>query len=107
MHINVVDAREHRLDEYEDVFRGYKALQLIDDEGRLRGELIWRLGTGDTVEITEIGIFDPADRRQGWTSPAARGRDRRNARVLRPDESPAEAYLSLLRFHQRGRPRFL
>ena len=26
------------------------------------------MATGDAVEITEMGIFDPADRRQGWAS---------------------------------------
>lgn len=64
--VEVVDARGHRLEEYENYFRGYKALQLMDDAGRMRGELVWRLATGHTVEITEFGIYDPQDRRQGW-----------------------------------------
>lgn len=68
LQIKVVDANQHRLDEYADVFQGYKALELIDENGKMRGELVWRLATGDTVEITEMGIFDPADRRQGWGS---------------------------------------
>jgi ribosomal protein S18 acetylase RimI-like enzyme len=64
--VEVVDARDHRLEEYENYFRGYKALQLMDGAGRMRGELVWRLATGHTVEITEFGIYDPKDRRQGW-----------------------------------------
>jgi len=39
---------------------------MIDESGRLRGELVWRLATGETVEITELGVFDESDRRQGW-----------------------------------------
>jgi ribosomal protein S18 acetylase RimI-like enzyme len=64
--IRVVDASRHRLEEYADVFRGHRALQLIDDKGRLRGELVWRLATGHTVEITEFGIYAPRDRRRSW-----------------------------------------
>ena len=41
---------------------------MVDDSGRLRGELVWRLATGQTVEITEMGVFDESDRRQGWGS---------------------------------------
>lgn len=66
MKIEIVDAREHHPDCYREVFEGYKALQLIDDNDQERGELVWRVATGYTVEITEFGIYDPADRRQGW-----------------------------------------
>jgi ribosomal protein S18 acetylase RimI-like enzyme len=48
------------------VFAGYKAVRLVDADGRTRGELVWRLATGQTVEITEFGIYDEADRRKGW-----------------------------------------
>jgi ribosomal protein S18 acetylase RimI-like enzyme len=41
---------------------------MIDDSGRLRAELVWRLATGRTVEITEMGVFDESDRRKGWGS---------------------------------------
>jgi len=68
MRTTIVSADRHRLEEYADVFRGYKAVQLLDDTGTMRGELVWRLATGDAVEITEMGIFDQADRRQGWAS---------------------------------------
>jgi len=66
LRFEVVDARHHRPDYYAGVFAGYKAIRLIDDRGRTRGELVWRLATGQTVEITEFGIYDEADRRQGW-----------------------------------------
>jgi ribosomal protein S18 acetylase RimI-like enzyme len=63
---DVVPARAHRPDEYREFFEGYRAIRIIDESGRLRGELVWRLATGQTVEITELGIFDDSDRRQGW-----------------------------------------
>ncbi|MEM6334462.1 MAG: GNAT family N-acetyltransferase [Planctomycetota bacterium] len=66
MRFDVVDARLHRPDDYADVFQGYRAVRLIDEHDRVRGELVWRLGTGQCVEITEFGIYDEADRRQGW-----------------------------------------
>jgi len=64
----IVPATTHRLDEYSDTFEGYKAVQLIDDSGEMRGELVWRLATGQTVEITEMAIFDESHRRRGWGS---------------------------------------
>jgi RimJ/RimL family protein N-acetyltransferase len=61
----VVAAGKHRPEDYAVVLEGHRAIQLIDDAGRMRGEMVWRLATGHTVEVTEFGIFDPADRRQG------------------------------------------
>jgi hypothetical protein len=66
MRSEVVDARQHRPEYYADVFAGYKAVRLVDADGRTRGELAWRLATGQTVEITEFGIYDEADRRKDW-----------------------------------------
>jgi ribosomal protein S18 acetylase RimI-like enzyme len=68
LQIHVRDARTHRPEEYANFFRGYRALVLTDDSSRTRGELVWRLATGHTVEITEFGIYAPEDRRQGWGS---------------------------------------
>ena len=68
MQFETVDAREHKPDEYADVFDGYRAIRMIDDAERLRGELVWRLASGQTVEITEFGIYDEAGRRRGWGS---------------------------------------
>jgi ribosomal protein S18 acetylase RimI-like enzyme len=64
--VTIVDAGVHRPQEYADFFRGHRALALVDEAGRQRAELVWRLASGHTVEITEFGIFLPADRRQGW-----------------------------------------
>jgi RimJ/RimL family protein N-acetyltransferase len=64
----IVPANSHRLDEYHDTLEGYKAVQLIDDFGEMVGELVWRLATGQNVEITEMGIFNESNRRQGWGS---------------------------------------
>ncbi len=66
--INVIHACDHQPDHYRDYIDGQRALQLMDSQGRERGELVWRLATGHTVEITELGIYDPQDRRQGWGS---------------------------------------
>lgn len=64
----VMAASTHRMEEYALDFEGHRAVQLVDDAGKMRGEMIWRLATGHTVEITEFGIFDPADRRKGYGS---------------------------------------
>jgi ribosomal protein S18 acetylase RimI-like enzyme len=62
----VVPARTHRPDEYSDTFEAHRAVQMIDDSGAMQGELVWRLATGQAVEITEMGIFDESYRRRGW-----------------------------------------
>jgi GNAT superfamily N-acetyltransferase len=61
-------AREHLPEQYADWLEGYRALQVVDAGGRLRGELVWRLATGHTVEITEFGVLLPEDRRQGLST---------------------------------------
>jgi RimJ/RimL family protein N-acetyltransferase len=61
----VVAASTHRPEEYAVAFAGHRAVQLLDKDDRMRAEIIWRLATGNTVEITEFGIFDPVDRRKG------------------------------------------
>ncbi len=66
--IDVVPAQGHRLEEYGAAQEGYKAVRLIDVAGRLRAELIWRLATGNNVEITELAVLEPADRRRGMGS---------------------------------------
>lgn len=68
MRFAIVSANTHRPDEYSDTFEGYKAVQLFDDSGEMRGELVWRLATGQTVEITELAILDESHRRRGWGS---------------------------------------
>ena len=68
MRFVTVRADTHRPKEYADVFDGYRAVQLVDDSDQMQGELVWRLATGNTVEITEVGIFDESLRRKGWGS---------------------------------------
>jgi ribosomal protein S18 acetylase RimI-like enzyme len=68
MRFSVVPAQAHRLDEYRDTFEGYRAVQLRDDADTMVGELVWRLATGNTVEITEMGIFDESNRKRGLGS---------------------------------------
>ena len=64
----VVHATQHMTEHYRPFLDGFRAVQLIDDAGSLRGELVWRLATGHTVEITEMGIFEGSDRRRGHGS---------------------------------------
>lgn len=52
--IDIVPAPEHRPADDANVYAGYRALRAVDDAGGARGELVWRLGTGDGVEITEF-----------------------------------------------------
>ena len=66
MHFAAVDARQRRPVDDADALAGHRAVRLVGDDGRVRGELLWRLATGNCVEVTEFGIGDPADRRQGW-----------------------------------------
>ena len=68
MRIEVVHATQHMADHYRPFLDGFRAVRLVDDAGSLRGELVWRLATGHTVEITEMGIFDGSDRRRGHGS---------------------------------------
>jgi len=62
MRTEIIHARDHLSDHYRDYLEGYRAVRLIDEEGCLRGELVWRLATGHTVEITEMGLFAEEDR---------------------------------------------
>lgn len=64
-HFEIVHAREHRPKQYQDYIDGQRALKIVDKNGRERAELVWRLATGHTVEITEFGIYNPNDRRHG------------------------------------------
>ncbi|MHC4597646.1 MAG: GNAT family N-acetyltransferase [Planctomycetota bacterium] len=66
MKIEVLHASEHRKAHYRNALEGHRAVRLLDDEGEVRGELVWRLGTEDYPEITEFGLFRREDRRQGW-----------------------------------------
>lgn len=39
--IREVPALQHRPEEYANVHEGYRALQLVDEKGVMRGELVW------------------------------------------------------------------
>jgi ribosomal protein S18 acetylase RimI-like enzyme len=54
--------------DYRRYIDGWRAMRLIDPEGNVRGELVWRYASGNNVEITEFGIFDQRDRRRGLGS---------------------------------------
>ena len=61
----VTDFKDH-LDDYADKIQGQRVVSLIDKDGEQRGELVWRVASGHTVEICEFGIHREGDRRQGW-----------------------------------------
>ena len=65
LEVDVVHATEHMPDHYRRYIDGWRAVRLTDAEGGIRGELVWRYATGDCVEITEFGIFNEDERRQG------------------------------------------
>jgi GNAT superfamily N-acetyltransferase len=45
---------------------GYRSITIHDDDGKERGVLVWRLGTGRIPEITDIFIHDDSDQRKGY-----------------------------------------
>jgi len=68
MKIGVVHARDHMPNEYRDYLDGQRAIRIMDENGEIRGELVWRLASRwrCTFEIKEFGIFQDSDRRKGW-----------------------------------------
>ena len=66
MRIEIIHARDHMPDHYRVYLDGYRAVRLLDGSGEVHGELVWRLATGHTIEITEIGLFREEDRGKGW-----------------------------------------
>ena len=66
VHIDIVPAQDHIPDHYSDYLQGYRAVRLLKEDGTILGELIWRVGSGYNIEITEFGIFAEKNKRQGW-----------------------------------------
>lgn len=65
MKTECIHATEHMPEVYRKHFDGYRAVRLFGDDGRMTAELVWRLASGDTVEILDFGVFDDDDRRRG------------------------------------------
>ena len=65
LRIEIVHATEHMPDHYRRYIDGWRAVRLIDPEGDIKGELVWRYASGNNVEITEFGIAKETDRRHG------------------------------------------
>ena len=65
LQIEIIHARDHMPDHYAPYLDGYRAVRLIDEAGTIRGELVWCLATGHTIEITEMGLFQGEDRGRG------------------------------------------
>ena len=84
-------AQMHRPDEYADTFEAHRAVQMIDDSGEMQGELVWRLATGQTVEITHPEA-DRADMQRGAAREGGSGGGVRgvHAPIYRPSGSPAQ-----------------
>lgn len=66
MYIDIVHAQNHIPDHYSDYLQGYRAVRLLKEDGTILGELVWRVASGHNIEITEFGIFEEGNRRQGW-----------------------------------------
>ena len=66
MYIDIVHAQNHMPDHYSDYLHGYRAVRLLEDDGIVLGELVWRVASGHNIEITEFGIFEEKNRRKGW-----------------------------------------
>lgn len=66
MYIDIVHAQNHIPDHYSDYLRGYRAVRLLEKDETILGELVWRVASGHNIEITEFGIFEEDNRRQGW-----------------------------------------
>ena len=57
--------RDHN-GELKDKIEGQRVLLLVDDQDVERGELVWRIASGYTVEICEFFIHREEDQRKGW-----------------------------------------
>ena len=44
MYIDTVPAQNHMPDHYSDYLQGYRAVRLLEEDGTILGELVWRLG---------------------------------------------------------------
>ena len=66
MYIDTVQAQNHMPDHYSDYLQGYRAIRLLEEDGTILGELVWRVASGHNIEITEFGIFEAENRRKGW-----------------------------------------
>ena len=51
---------------YSDYLQGYQAVRLLEEDGTILGELVWRVVSGHNIEITEFGIFEEENKRKGW-----------------------------------------
>ena len=66
MYIDIVPGQSHMPDHYSDYLQGYRDLRLLKENGTILAELVWRVASGHNIEITEFGIFEEENRRQGW-----------------------------------------
>ena len=66
MYIDIVPARSHIPNHYSDYLQGSRALRLLQENGKILGELVWRVASGHNIEITELGISEEKNKRKGW-----------------------------------------
>lgn len=66
MYIDIVPAQNHMPDHYSNYLQGYRAVRLLEKDGTILGELVWRLASGHNIEITEFGIFEEENKQKGW-----------------------------------------
>ena len=63
--VKKIHFRDHN-GELKDKIEGQRVLLLVDGQDVERGELVWRVASGHTVEICEFFIHREEDQRQGW-----------------------------------------
>ena len=63
--VDVIRFQDHNTGEYTDKIKGQRVVRLIDECGEERGELVWRLASGHTIEICEMEITRGEDHGQG------------------------------------------
>lgn len=63
--VETIPFKDHN-GELKDKIEGQRVVLLVDENGDPRGELVWRIASGYTVEICEFGIHREEDRRHGW-----------------------------------------
>lgn len=70
LHTQAVHLDQHHPNPAPEYFKacldGMRAIRLLDEQDRLRGNLVWRYASGGTAEICDIAVLDEADFDQGF-----------------------------------------
>ena len=50
MYIDIVPAQNHIPNHYNDYLQGYRAVPLLEEDGTILGELVWRVVSGHNTD---------------------------------------------------------